>query len=148
LPGAAGGVIDRHWFESLSNDERLALRQRLWMGEGSLELRALHFRKREQTMIDLQRDFADDQRSVLEQEIVGFENAAGLRIFDWNQRKVNRLICDPVEDVTKGSERFWRRRRKGGAQRLLGICARNSLITDRNLACDAGTLSKSKVMGR
>jgi hypothetical protein len=113
------------------------------MGQHPFQLGAIGVRKGEEAVVDLQRDFADNQRPVLEQEVIGLEDATGLRILYGDEREINRLIGDAMEDMPQRSERLGRRRRKRGVQRLFGVGTRFPLIADRDLASDSATLIPS-----
>jgi hypothetical protein len=97
-------VVCRDRFQVFSHDEGLALRQRLWMGEDPLHLVATCARHCQQAVVDLQRDLGHHQRSILEQEIVGLEDAAPLRVFDRDEGEVDRLVGHPVKGMPKGAE--------------------------------------------
>ena len=99
-------------------------------------------------MVDLERDLGDHQGSVFEQQVVGLENAAGLRILDRDEGEVNRLVSDPMEDVTKGPEGLWCGRGKRGMQRLFGVGAWFPLVADRDLARDLATLKNVALVER
>jgi hypothetical protein len=88
------------------------------MGEDPLQLLATGTRHRKEAVVDLQRDLGDHQRSVLEQQIIGFEHAAALRILDRDEREVDRLIGDPVKGVPQRAEGLRRRVGEGGVERL------------------------------
>jgi hypothetical protein len=93
-------------------------------------------------VVDLESDLCDHERSVLEQKIVGLEDAAPLRVLDRNERKVHRLIGDAMEGMPERSERLWLGGGEGGVERLFRIGARFPLITDRELAGDARNFSR------
>jgi hypothetical protein len=87
-----------------AHDKGFALRQRLWMREDPLHLVATGAGHRQQAMVNLQRDLGDHQGSVLEQEIVGLEHAAALRILDRDEGEVNRLVGDPMKGMPQCAE--------------------------------------------
>jgi len=92
-------------------------------------------------MIDLQGHLANHQRPIFEQQVIGLEDAAGLRVFNRNQREIDRLVRDPMEDMAQRPKGLGRRCRKTCVQSLLGIGARFPLVADRDLARDSQTLS-------
>jgi hypothetical protein len=69
------------------------------MRQDPLQLVATGTGHRQQAVVDLQRDLRHDQRSILEQEIVGFEYAATLRVLDRDEGEVDRLVGHPVKGM-------------------------------------------------
>ena len=88
-------------------------------------------------MVDLERDLRHHQCPVLEQQVIGLQHTAGLRILYRDEAEVDRLVGHPMEGVAQRPKRARRRRGKGGVQSLLGVGARFPLIADRDLAGDA-----------
>jgi hypothetical protein len=96
-------------------------------------------------VVDLEGHLRHHQRPVLEQEVVGLENAAPLRILDRDQREVHGLVGNPVKGMPQGSKRLWLRGGEGGVERLFGIGARFPLVADREIVGDLATLSNLSV---
>jgi hypothetical protein len=94
-------------------------------------------------VVNLQRDLGHDQRSVLEQQVVGLEDAAALRVLDRDQGEVDRLVGNPVEGMPQRSKRLGLRGGEGGVERLFGIGARFPLVADRELAGDARNFNRA-----
>ena len=140
LARSASRVIDRNGFELFAHDECLALREGLRVRQDAGQAGAVGIRQGQQAVINLEGDLADDESPVLEQQIVGLEDAAGLRILDGNQREVDRLIRDAMEDMPQRSKGLCCSAGKIGMQRLFGIGARLPLVADRDLAGDPPTL--------
>ena len=93
-------------------------------------------------MIDLQRNFGHHQGAVLEEQVVGLQDAAPLRVFDGDQCEVHRLVGHPVKRVPQRSKGPGRCGGEGTVERLFGVSAGFPLVADRELAGDPATLSK------
>ena len=91
-------------------------------------------------MVDLQSYLGHHQGAIFEEQVIGLEYAAGLRVLDRDQRKINGLVGDAVKGVPKRSEGLGRGRRESGVEGLFRVGARFPLITDRDFAGDAETL--------
>ena len=92
-------------------------------------------------MVNLQRDLRNDERSIFQQQILGFEHAAALRVLDRDEGKVHRLVGHPVKGMPQRAEGLRCGGGKGGVERLFGVGAGFPLVADRELACDPRTLS-------